>query len=69
MVNNQPANAGGAGDTSLIHGSGRSPGEEMATHSSILAWKIPYTEEPGGLQSMRLQRDGYDSACMSMILH
>ena len=53
----------------LIPGSGRSPGEEMATHSSILAWKIPYTEEPGGLQSMRLQRDGYDSACMSMILH
>ena len=30
--------------------------KEMATHSSILAWKIPWTEEPGGLQSMRLQR-------------
>ena len=30
--------------------------EETATHSSILAWKIPWTEEPGGLQSMRLQR-------------
>ena len=30
----------------------------MATHSSILAWKIPWTEEPGGLQSMRLQRVG-----------
>ena len=29
--------------------------EEMATHSSILAWKIPYTEEPGGLQSMGSQ--------------
>ena len=29
--------------------------EEMATHSSILAWKIPWTEEPGGLQSMGLQ--------------
>ena len=28
----------------------------MATHSSILAWKIPWTEEPGGLQSMELQR-------------
>ena len=69
MVNNQPANSGGAGNTSLIYGSGRSPGEEMATHSSILAWKIPYTEEPGGLQSMGLQRDGYDSACMSMIHH
>ena len=35
--------------------------EEMATHSSILAWKIPWTEEPGGLQSMGSQRDGYDS--------
>ena len=30
--------------------------KEMATHSSILAWRIPWTEEPGGLQSMRLQR-------------
>ena len=31
-------------------------GEEMATHSSILAWEIPWTEEPGGLQSMGSQR-------------
>ena len=30
--------------------------EEMATHSSILAWKIPWTEKPGGLQSMGLQK-------------
>ena len=29
---------------------------EMATHSSILAWEIPWTEEPGGLQSMKLQK-------------
>ena len=36
--------------------------EEMATHSSILAWKIPWTEEPGGLQSMGSQRVGHDSA-------
>ena len=34
--------------------------EEMATHSSTLAWKIPWTEEPGGLQSMMLQRVGHD---------
>ena len=34
--------------------------EEMANHSSILAGKIPWTEEPGGLQSMGLQRVGYD---------
>ena len=32
----------------------------MATHSSILAWNIPWTEEPGGLQSIRLQRVRYD---------
>ena len=32
----------------------------MATHSSILAWRIPWTEEPGGLQFMRLQRGGHD---------
>ena len=43
----------------------RSPGwedplkEEMATHSSILAWRIHWTEEPGGLQSMGLQKVGY----------
>ena len=34
--------------------------KEMATHSSILAWKIPWMEEPGRLQSMRLQRVGHD---------
>ena len=34
--------------------------KEMAIHSSILAWRIPWTEEPGGLQSMGLQRVGYD---------
>jgi len=34
--------------------------EGMATHSSILAWKIPWTEKPGGLQSMGLQRVGRD---------
>ena len=32
----------------------------MATHSSILAWRIPWTEEPGGLQSVGLQRVGHD---------
>ena len=34
--------------------------EEMATHSSILAWEIPRMEDPGGLQSMGLQRAGHD---------
>ena len=46
MVKNPPANAG---DVGSIPGSGRSPGEANGTHSSILAWEIPWTEEPGGL--------------------
>ena len=37
-----------------------SPEKGMATHSSILAWRIPWTEEPRGLQSMGLQRVGHD---------
>ena len=36
--------------------------KEMATHSSTLAWKIPWTEEPGRLQSMGSQRVGHDGA-------
>ena len=41
-----------AGNPGLIPRSGRFPGKEMATHSSILAWRIPWTEKPGGLQSV-----------------
>ena len=52
-------NAGNAGDMGLIPGWGRSMEEAMAAHSSILAWEIPRTEEPGGLQSMGLQRVGH----------
>ena len=37
-----------------------SPKEEMAIHSSVLAWTIPWTEGPGGLQPMRSQRVGHD---------
>ena len=47
------------GDPGLIPGLERSPGEGQ-THSSILAWKIPWTEELGGLQTMGLQRVGHD---------
>ena len=36
--------------------------KEMATHSSSLAWRIPWTEEPGGLQSLGLQRVGHELA-------
>ena len=48
MVKNLPANPG---DTSLSPGQEDPLKKEIATHSSILAWKIPGTEEPGGLQS------------------
>ena len=49
-----------AGDLGLISGLGRSPEGSMATHSSILAWRIPWTEEPGGLQPMESKRVGHD---------
>ena len=49
-----------AGDPGLILGSGRSPGAGLATYSNILAWRIPWTEEPGRLQSMGSLRVGHD---------
>ena len=48
MVKNLPANAGDARDAGLIPGWEDPLEEEMPTHSSILAWKIPWAEEPGG---------------------
>ena len=60
LVKNPPANAGDLRDV------GRSLGQEdpleegMATHSSSLAWEIPWTEEPVWLQSIGLQRVGYN---------
>ena len=49
-----------AGDLDSIPALGRSTGEGNDNHSSILAWKIPWTEGPGKLQSMELQKIGYD---------
>ena len=43
--------------------------EEMATHSSVLAWRIPWTEEPGGLQSMGPQKVGHNCATESAHVH
>ena len=60
IVKNPPASAGDSGDTGSIPELGRSPEKEMATRSSILAWRIPWTEEPGGLQFIGLQRVGHD---------
>ena len=56
VVKNLPAEAGDIRDVGLIPGSGRSLEKGMATHSSIVAWRIPWTEESGGLQSMGSQR-------------
>ena len=56
VVKNPPANAGDAGSIP-----GEDPLEEdMATHSSVLAWRILWTEEPGRLQSMQSRRVGHD---------
>ena len=53
MVKNLPANVG---DVASIPGLGRSLENEMATHPSILAWKVPWIEEPGELQSLESQK-------------
>ena len=57
VVKNLPADAGDAGS---ISGQEDPLEEDMATHSSILAWRIPWTGEPGGLQSIGSQRVGHD---------
>ena len=63
VVKNTPAGAGDIRELGLIVQSlgGEDPLEEgMTTHSSVLAWRIPWTEEPGGLQSTGSQRVGQD---------
>ena len=57
MVKNPPANARDARDTGSLPGQEDPLGEEMATHSSILAWKIPWTEESGRGGSQRVKQD------------
>ena len=60
VVKNLPATAGDTINASLILGWGRLLELEIATLSSILACKIPWSEEPGKLQSMELQRVGHN---------
>ena len=62
VVKNPPTNAGDSRDMRWIGSLGREDPleKEMATHSSIIAWEIPWTEKPGGLQSMGSERVGYD---------
>ena len=56
VVKNPLANGGATGDAGSIPRLEGTPEKEMATHSSILAWRITWTEDPGGLQSMESQR-------------
>ena len=58
VVKNPPSSAGDKRDLRSSLGLEDPLGEEIATYFSILAWKIPWTEEPGGLQSTELQRVG-----------
>ena len=63
VVKNLPDSVRDVGGTGSILRLGRSLEDEMATHSSILAWRIPWTEEPDGLQSTGLQKVKCDSVC------
>ena len=59
MVKNPLANAGDVRDVGSIPGSGRSLGRGRSNHSGILAWRIPWTEEPGGLHTVhRITKSG-----------
>ena len=60
MVKNLPTNAGDIRDTGQMLGQNDNMEEGMATHTSVLAWRIPWTEEPGGIQSMGSQRVRHD---------
>ena len=60
VVKKLPANAGDIRDTGLILDREDALEEGMATYSSIVAWRIPWTEEPGRLQSIGLQGAGCD---------
>ena len=62
VVKNLPANAGNERYAVRSQGQEDPLEQEMATHSSIFAWEIPWTKEPGGLQSMGLRRVRHDWA-------
>ena len=67
VVKNPPASAGDVRDLGSVPGLGRCPGGGHATHSSTLAWRIPWAEEPGGLQSTGLQRVRHDLAAAAVV--
>ena len=70
VVKNLPSIAGDTKDLDLTSGSWRSPREGYGNPLQTLAWRIPWTEKPGGLQSMESQRVGHDwsdLACTNII--
>ena len=60
VVKNPPGNAGDLRDAGSVPGLGRSPGGRHDNPRSILAWRIPWTEEPGRLQSIGLRRGRHE---------
>jgi len=60
LVKNPPANAGDVRNMGLIPGSGKSPGEGHGNPLQYSSWRIPWTEEPGKLQSIGLHSVGHD---------
>ena len=71
MVKKTPANAEDSRDASLTPGSGRSPGWGHGNPLQDFAWRIPWTEEPGGLQSIgsqRVRHDWSDMVCMHIFI-
>ena len=67
MVKNLPANARDIRDIGSIPGLGRSPGEDHDNPLQYLSWRIPWTQEPGGLQSVGSHRVGHD--CSDLAQH
>ena len=67
VVRNLPANAEDKRDAVLILGWEDPLKDDMATHSSILGWRIPGTEKPGGLQSIGSQRVGHDGSDLAHV--
>ena len=62
MLKNPPANEGDIRDGGLIPGLGGSTEERNGNHFSILAWRIPWAEKPGGVKSIESQRVGHDGS-------
>ena len=69
MVKTLPGNAGDAGDPGLVPVLGRSPAGGHGNPLQYLAWRIPWTEEPGVLQSMGSQRVRHDSSDLAQSMN